>query len=122
MLISILVGFALYNSNETKGAYGKYEVPIIVILAMMPCIMFLSGTINAEKILNGRNSLIVKSSSLCSKKEEDKFRYIANVADKVFSYSIADKSICIFKYDSIILIKESLTENISPEPTQLNQA
>lgn len=121
--VACLIMIFLIKTEVIINSLGNYAFQSILIISLMPHLMCASGIVNAERIQNGKNSYIVKSASICKKENKnEKFRFIANVSDKAFAYSLSDKSICIFKYDTLMLIKESeLNENmLNPLPS--NQA
>jgi len=122
LILCVSIWHFLLGVKELRASFGKYAFPIILTLSMMPQVMLVSGTVNARYILKGKNSFIVKSESICKKdNKNEKFRFIANVSDKAFAYSLTDNSLCIFKYESLTLIKESalLEDSLTLTPQNL---
>ncbi|WP_331842831.1 hypothetical protein [Pantoea agglomerans] len=106
--ISFSIKHLVMKSGEFRESLGNLSLPIMVVVCSMPHVMCVSAMSNAYDILKTDDNYLVKSDSLCKKEDKsEKFRYIANVGDKAFAYSLTDKSICIFKYDKLSLIKES---------------
>ncbi|MEN4714936.1 hypothetical protein [Pantoea agglomerans] len=117
LLMNFLIKTELVINN-----LGNYAFQSILLISLMPHLMCASGIMNAERIQKGNNSYIVKSSSICKKENKyEKFRFIANVSDKAFAYSLSDKSICIFKYDALMLIKESELKENTQSPLRSDQ-
>lgn len=99
-----------YSNYDFLSSLGKYRKLVIVILSTAPILMFMAGLVNARMIIDGKKSILVLSNSECLKNSGDKnekFRYIATVSDKAFAMSLYDKSICVFKFDYLKLMKES---------------
>jgi len=115
------LGTILYKSENIRRSLGKHFMPIIVIISLIPFIMVASGAVNARKIQKGEDTFIVKSEEACSKNKNEKYRYIANISDKAFAYSLTDNSICIFKYNSLLLTKEKKPKNAEPIPPTSNR-
>lgn len=113
LIVACFIINFLVRTDFVMNHLGNYAFQSILAISLMPHLMCASGIINAKRIQHGKNSYIVKSASICKKENKhEKFRFIANVSDKAFAYSLSDKSICIFKYDTLLLIKESeLNEN-----------
>jgi len=122
MILSISMMILIIKIKEFTSSLGKYAFPAMLIISLMPHLMFVSGRANANIIIKGKNSYIIKSESICNKENKnEKFRFIANISDKAFAYSLSDKSICIFKYDSLMLIKENSINEVSLNPLPSNR-
>lgn len=120
--ICISIMRLLMKSREFIESLGNLALPIMVVVCSMPHVMCVSAITNANNILKKDDNYLVKSDSLCMKDDKsEKFRYIANVGDKAFAFSLTDKSICIFKYDKLRLIKEKSLINHTLTPLPLNR-
>jgi hypothetical protein len=107
-ILSALVFFFIPEKESIlKILPGKNKSLLFGIICYLPTIFFSKGVYNGEEILNGKNSFLVESNSKCTSSNSTKYRYIDTLSDKVFAMSLADNSICIFKYDYIKLSRES---------------
>ncbi|SNY65817.1 hypothetical protein [Enterobacter sp. CC120223-11] len=113
-IIITLVSFAIYKFTLLKTNFfselGEYRSVVLLILATIPVIIMLLAEYNADKILSGKDTFIVKSDSLCTSDDNNSYRYIASISDKAFSISTHDGSICISKYNYLKLTREKNTE------------
>ncbi|WNY85633.1 hypothetical protein [Leclercia adecarboxylata] len=113
--IAITLGLlAIYKLIQIRTTFlselGEYRNVALLVLATIPAIIILLAEYNADKILNGKDTFIVKSDSLCTSESNNRYRYIASISDKAFSISTIDGSICIFKYNYLKLTREKATE------------
>lgn len=121
LIFSMSIMHTLWKMKEFRITLGKYAFPALLMISLMPHLMLISGKNAANKILEGKESYIIKSESICKKENKnEKYRFIANISEKAFAYSLSDKSICIFKYDSLMLIKENTIKNTPLNPLPLN--
>ncbi|HDZ8014066.1 TPA: hypothetical protein RUS85_004733 [Citrobacter amalonaticus] len=113
--IAIILGLlAIYKLIQLRTTFlselGEYRNVALLILATIPAIIILLAEYNADKILSGKDTFIVKSDSSCTSDSNNNYRYIASISDKAFSISTIDGSICIFKYNYLKLTREKATE------------
>ena len=86
----------------------------ILILCFIPVACYLWGYVNSTKIMNGKDTLLVQSDGQCKSTPTTKYRYISSISDKAFAMSLADGSICIFKYNSLKLTPEKNSFQLEP--------
>lgn len=110
----ILLLFSLYKLIQLRTNFlselGEYRNVALLILATIPAIIILLAEYNADKILSGKDTFIVKSDVSCASDSKNSYRYIASISDKAFSISTIDGSICIFKYNYLKLTHEKANE------------
>lgn len=85
----------------------KYRILIMICICFAPTASYLWAVINSNKIINGKDTFIVKSDTQCNSSPDIQLRYISSISDKAFALSLKDGSICIFKYNTLELIPES---------------
>lgn len=86
----------------------------ILILCFIPVACYFWGHITSTKIMNGKDTLLVQSDGQCKSTPTTKYRYISSISDKAFAMSLADGSICIFKYNSLKLTPEKSSFQLEP--------
>lgn len=105
----LLGGLYLFTLIKTNilAEYKNMRAAILMAILSMPLVFMQKGIHDAQSILKGNNTYLVESNNLCgSDSKDEKFRYIGNLSDKGFAYSLKNNSLCIFKYDYLRLIKE----------------
>ncbi|MGP2972830.1 hypothetical protein ACTVMN_09995 [Serratia nematodiphila] len=107
-----LFSVSLFVAYKTKflAETGKLRGFSIVIIFLCPMVFMNKGIMDAQDILAGKNSFLVRSNAKCSENTNEKFRYIATLSDKGFAYSLSNKTLCIFNFDYMVLYKEPYTE------------
>ncbi|MHA0974447.1 hypothetical protein ACR9HQ_13320 [Enterobacter ludwigii] len=107
----ILASIVFFTTSRNKDLMAyipfKNKALFYSIFCFLPVFFLSRGVFEGDKILAGENTFLVESDSLCSSKENDKYRYIDVMADKAFALSLKDKSICIFKFENLKLIREN---------------
>lgn len=110
----ILASIVFFTTSRNKDLMAyipfKNKALFYSILCFMPVFFLSRGVFEGDKILAGENTFLVESNSLCSSKENDKYRYIDVMADKAFALSLKDNSICIFKFENLKLIRENKSQ------------
>ncbi|HDL7690454.1 TPA: hypothetical protein ACX1S2_001594 [Yersinia enterocolitica] len=89
----------LYELNKSRGV-------AIIFISFLPTVFFYNGVVDGKKIISGVDTYLVDTNINCSGEKNHKFRYIANLSNKLFSLSLADNSLCIQSYEYLRLIKE----------------
>ncbi|EMB9642867.1 hypothetical protein [Enterobacter cloacae] len=106
ILLGCLYLWVLIKTN-ILAEYKSMRAAILISILGMPLIFMNKGVQDAKNNLKGNNTFLVESDNLCgSNLKDEKFRYIGNLSDKGFAYSLKNNSLCIFKYEYIKLIKE----------------
>lgn len=106
LLLGALYLWILIKTN-ILAEYKSMRAAILITILGMPLIFMHKGIGDAQGILKGKNTFLVESDNLCgSNLKNESFRYIGNLSDKGFAYSLKNNSLCIFKYEYIKLIKE----------------
>ncbi|MBB1228828.1 hypothetical protein [Pantoea pleuroti] len=107
ILISFIAIFIiLYKTNFLKELNLKRQLCIIII-CFIPSVCFIWGHVNSSNIKNGIDTFLIESDGKCKSPSDVKYRYISSISDKVFAMSLSDRSVCIFKYDSLKLTPEN---------------
>ncbi|MNB94614.1 hypothetical protein D3C75_417700 [compost metagenome] len=113
MLLFCMALIALHHVTLRKTNIliecGEYRSIILMILVTIPIITYAIAEYNAKNILKGVNTFLVTSDSPCTADRNMQYRFIAAISDKVFSLSIKDGSVCIFKYNYIKLEHEVIS-------------
>ncbi len=97
--------------------FDKLQIPrklAVITFCFIPTVCYCLGYIHSQRIINGKNTFIINSDGQCKSAPNTHYRYISSISDKVFAMSITDKSICIFKYNSLNLIQEKSISNMQP--------
>ena len=126
----IVTGVAIFILFISVGMYLRdrtnflLELPfgrgfILFMLSFFPVVMYFYGISNANKTLYGEEYFIVQMNPPCSTDENEKFRYLSAMSDKVFSISEKDDSICVSKYNSVKLINNSYFKHFEPVKTDV---
>lgn len=117
----ILMGglyFWILIKTRVLVEYKRTRAAILIAILGMPLVFMQKGIRDAQDVLKGNNTFLVQSDNQCvSKENSEKFRFIGNLSDKGFAYSLKDQSLCIFKYEYIKLTKE---KQVNAIPYSLN--
>ncbi|MEX6047809.1 hypothetical protein AB6G44_03015 [Enterobacter hormaechei] len=113
-MLAVLVIFHKTNLFDNLKIPRKFA---IFIFCFIPTVCYIWGYISSQQILNGKNTLLVKSDGQCKSEPTTQYRYISSISDKAFAMSLKDGSICIFKYNFLSLIPESNSKKLHPLKT-----
>ena len=106
-LLGGLYLFILIKTN-LLAEYKNMRAAILMAILSMPLVFMQKGIRDAQNTLKGNNTYLVESNNICgSNSKDEKFRFIGNLSDKGFAYSLKNNSLCIFKYDYLRLTKEN---------------
>ncbi len=110
LLIPIVLIFGITHFIIAKTTFIldiKYRTLIIFCICLVPAASYFWAVMNSKKIINGKDTFLVKSDTQCKSTPDTQFRYISSISDKAFALSLKDGSVCIFKYNTLELIPES---------------
>lgn len=121
VIFILFISFGIYLRDRTNFLL---ELPIgrgfiLFMLSSLPVVMYFYGISDARKTLYGEEYFIVQMNPPCSTDENEKFRYLSTMSDKVLSISEKDGSICVSKYHSVKLIKNSYFKHFEPVKTDV---
>ncbi|CNH79258.1 Uncharacterised protein [Yersinia frederiksenii] len=110
------LGFVVFYMIQSKTTFlselNQARGLVLFITSLLPALFFSHGIFDGKNVFQGVNTYLVDTNTPCSENKNEKFRYIANLSNKMFSLSLADGSICIQNYEYLRLKKE----NAKPEP------
>lgn len=116
--IPLCVAFlAIYLINKKTTFLIELKVArkvAILIICTIPVVCYYWGYVNSTRIKNGINTLLVQSDGQCKSSPNTQYRYISSISDKAFAISLADSSICVFKYNSLSLTPEKNNKKLQP--------
>ena len=105
-LIGCCLTFYLIFKVKLFLEWGDIRFIIIPLLCYFPSHLMNRAAEDAKNIIVGKDTYLVSSNLKCTQKEEDKYRYIATLSDKVFSINLSDRSLCIQHYEFLTLARE----------------
>ncbi|EOJ8602653.1 hypothetical protein ACM45N_003645, partial [Cronobacter sakazakii] len=103
--LSILVIYLLITKTNFLSESGHHRNWIIPIICFLPLASLTKGLSDGKDIHDGKGTYIVISDTACITNGA-KYRYISTLSDKAFALSLADDSICVFKYNYLRFTKE----------------
>ncbi|CNH71905.1 Uncharacterised protein [Yersinia kristensenii] len=117
-IYAIALGLVLFWMVFSRTAFlselNQVRGLILFITSLLPALFFCNGVLDGKNVIQGVNTYLVDTNTLCSENKNEKFRYIANLSNKMFSLSLSDGSICIQSYEYLRLKKEG-TKPVSEE-------
>ncbi|WP_227732081.1 hypothetical protein [Yersinia proxima] len=106
IVVSSVVFWLLIAKSNFLHELSRYRGVAIMFISFLPTVFFYNGIGDGKKIISGVDTYLVDTNINCSGDKNHKFRYIANLSNKLFSLSLTDNSLCIQNYEYLHLIKE----------------
>lgn len=106
ILTSLFISHFIFFKTTFLSNF-RYKLMVILSICFAPTASYYWAVMNSNKIIEGKDTFIVKSDTQCKSSSDNQLRYISSISDKAFALSLKDGSVCIFKYNTLELIPES---------------